>query len=331
MRTIVIALCILLAIAYVSAVPVTPNVHRKFYEFQVKYAKSYDTAAEKAHRVQVFAENLKRVELMNAEQDEPVFGITKFMDLTPVEFKKYYLNFQVPAELPKLETVEVEESDALPTYWDWRYNATDGVAVGQVITPVKDQQQCGSCWAFSATESIEAAWVIAGNKQAILGPQQIVDCDTVDAGCDGGYPTNAFDYVIKAGGQMTEEAYPYKAVDGNCVFKKTDIAASITAWKYVSQAAGGETKMANYVASTGPLSVCVDASSWQFYSGGVLKTCTKNIDHAVQATGFSEMGGIPVWHVRNSWGGDWGESGYIYLERGVNMCDIATIVAAAEA
>jgi len=87
--------------------------------------------------------------------------------------------------------------------------------------------------------------------------------------------------------------------------------------------------MMSFVAQQGPLSVCVDAAPWQYYTGGVLKTCGDSIDHAVQATGFGTQAGTDVWNVRNSWGADWGEQGYIWLERGKNLCNIATVVTAA--
>jgi len=121
-------------------------------------------------------------------------------------------------------------------------------------------------------------------------------------------------------------------VGGTCNFKKADVGADIISWHYVSQKATDETTtMLTYVAERGPVSVCVDAAPWQYYTGGVLKTCGSSIDHAVQATGFGVQSGTEVWNVRNSWGADWGEQGYIWLERGKNLCQIATIVTAAVA
>jgi len=159
-----------------------------------------------------------------------------------------------------------------------------------------------------------------------------VDCDTGDDGCDGGYPSSAFKYIIGNDGLDLESDYPYKGVGGSCKFKKADVGGTITSWHYVSQAASTEnTKMLTYVAETGPVSVCVDAAPWQYYTGGVLKTCGTSIDHAVQATGYGVQNGIQTWNVRNSWGADWGEQGYIWLERGKNLCEIATIVTAAVA
>jgi len=138
--------------------------------------------------------------------------------------------------------------------------------------------------------------------------------------------------VISAGGLEPESDYPYTGVNGKCTFNSGEVAAKISAWKYVSQSASGETGMVTYVANTAPLSVCVDASTWQYYQSGVLKVCGDSIDHCVQITGFTSMDSLDVWTVRNSWGTDWGVNGFIYVERGKNLCaiaDVATTVTAA--
>jgi len=316
------AICVLLGLLFVSLVlgkEIIPrDVYHEFVAFEREFGKTYPTPEERHNRIRVFHENLLRVEAMNLLQDGEVFGVTKFMDLTPEEFKSTYLKY-IPGDYSsedRMYDFSTLPTDA-PTTRDWR-NTTD------VITPVKNQEQCGSCWAFSATESIESAWVQAGKPQAILGPQQIVDCDQTDDGCGGGNTETAYEYVIKAGGQETEKDYPYTGQDGNCKFKKADIAVTITSWKYICQSAKQELgNMLDYVGTTGPVSVCVDAAPWQYYNGGVLKTCGMQVDHCVQVVGYTETNSIPVWIVRNSWGADWGEKGYILIERGKNLCDIA--------
>jgi len=326
MRSLLVFVVFALFVSFSLAKVLNEECINKFAVFEAKYNKVY-THEERHHRMGIFAENLERVQAMNAEHDGDVFGVTKFMDLTPEEFKAQYLNLQVPNPLPEAPVAQIQAKapEDLPAEYDWRNNGT-------CITPVKNQEQCGSCWAFSATESTEAAWVLAGNTQVVLAPQQIVDCDTNDDGCNGGYPSSAFAYIIKNKGLDLEVDYPYKGVDGTCAFKKADVGGTIISWHYVSQSASTEmTDMMTYVAERGPVSVCVDAAPWQFYNGGVLKTCGSSIDHAVQATGYGTQSGTPVWNVRNSWGADWGEQGYIWLERGKNLCEIATIVTAAVA
>jgi len=320
-----VALCFA-SVALAAMTNADVEVLKQFHAFETKYNKQYDSPGERFHRIGVFAVNLERVKFMNEEHGTPVFGVTKFMDLTPEEFKAKYLTLSLPDRLPEMPFAEAPLANS--TQWDWGINKTG------IITAVKNQEQCGSCWAFSATESVESAWALAGNTLQTLAPQQIVDCDTggVDQGCNGGYPYDAFKYVIRAGGMEPEVDYPYRAVEGTCKFAKSKVVASITSWHLVSQAAATEnTKMLNYVANSGPVSICVDASSWQYYTGGVLRRCGNQIDHAVQATGYSVVQGVNAWNVRNSWGADWGVNGYIYLERGINLCEIATIVTAATA
>jgi len=309
-------LAVLLLVSFVAAKEaIHRDVYRQFVEFETKFAKTYETVEERTHRIHVFSENLRLVAEMNAVHDGDVFGVTKFMDLSPEEFKANYLTVTPRPQRPD-SYLHVRKGDP-PATMDWR-NQTG------VITPVKNQEQCGSCWAFSATEAIESAWVLAGNPQAILGPQQIVDCDTFDGGCGGGNTETAYKYVIQAGGQELEKNYPYTGQDGNCRFQKGKIAASIKSWKYVCQSANQELgNMLDYVGTEGPVSVCVDAAPWQYYNGGVLKSCGQQVDHCVQVVGYDDVNSIPVWMVRNSWGEDWGEKGYIWVERGKNLCAIA--------
>lgn len=197
-----------------------------------------------------------------------------------------------------------------------------------MVTPVKDQGQCGSCWDFSATETMESVWAIAGNKLTQLSEQQTLDCDSTDYGCDGGWPYNAYAYIISAGGVETEADYPYEAVGGTCNFQSNEVAAKFSSWKYVIQDKD-ETKMQTYVYENSPVSVCVDAEIWQTYTSGVItqaSDCGTSIDHCVQVTGWQQMDGMAVWNVRNSWNTDWGVNGYIYVQIGSDNCAIAEVV-----
>jgi len=232
------------------------------------------------------------------------------------------------------EAAEPMPATALPVNVDWRNKS--------VISAVKDQGQCGSCWAFSATETIESAWYQAKGKMQILSPQQIVSCDTGDEGCGGGWPSAAYQYVISAGGQETNAVYPYTSgtsgANGNCNFKQADVAVKISNWNYVINpcnddncASQNESGLAAAIAAIGPASICVDAETWQDYSSGVLKSnCPRgfdDLDHCVQLVGYAGYGTTnPYWIVRNSWGTSWGESGYIYIAYGSNLCGIADTV-----
>jgi C1A family cysteine protease len=193
---------------------------------------------------------------------------------------------------------------------------------------VKNQGYCGSCWAFSATEQIESDFWKASGTEVILAPQQITSCDKTAYGCGGGWTEHAYEYVIRAGGVETEADYPYVSgtteVTEACVSNSTEYVVTIGGYETVSSSAAGESAMANYVASTGPLSVCLDAQSWNFYTGGILTKCGTTVDHCVQAVGLDTTGDTPYWIVRNSWGTNWGYEGYIYMEYGVNLCEIAS-------
>jgi len=220
-------------------------------------------------------------------------------------------------------------------------DSVDWSAAGDV-TPVKDQGSCGSCWAFSTTGNIEGQWALAGNKLTSLSEQNLVDCDhkcctfeneqACDAGCDGGLPQNAYEYVISAGGIDTEDSYKYEGYDGTCRFKPASVGAKIANWTFVSK---NEDQIAAYLVANGPLSIAVDAIEWQFYVGGVFYLpCGTDLDHAVLLVGYGVETNIffqnmPYWTVKNSWGSWWGSSGYIYVEKGVGECGINTYVSSA--
>jgi cathepsin L len=200
----------------------------------------------------------------------------------------------------------------LPTSVDWN-------AAGKV-TPVKDQGQCGSCWSFSSTGSIEANYAILNNCAPIsLSEQQLVDCSTAEGnqGCNGGLMDQAFTYVANVSGLCTEDAYPYTAQDGTCGLPGQ--CTPVVAIKgFTDVTANSEAALQAAVAQQ-PVSVAVDASGmdWQFYSSGVMSdACGTELDHGVLAAGYGTSSGTPYWLVKNSWGSSWGQSGYVMLKRG---------------
>jgi len=282
-----------------------------FFSFMTTYGKKYKSDEEFLSRFQIFKENLKIIAEKNEKYGATTqYAVNKFADLSKSEFKELYLMKNLPPYVEG-ELLNVTFDGVAPTTFDWR---TKGA-----ITGIKDQGQCGSCWAFSATENIESVYKIQKNTLPILGPQQIVDCDKTDYGCSGGWPHAAFTYVIKQGGQDTEATYPYTARDGTCKFKTAGIGAKISAYKSVAK---DETTILNGLVSTAPFSVCVDAESWSFYSGGVMtpSQCGRSVDHCVQLIGYDQTKTPGYWIVRNSWGTDWGLQGLIYLQLGGDTC-----------
>jgi C1A family cysteine protease len=292
------------------------DIETEFGKWTSNNNKVY-TPEEYQRRLATFTSNLDLIQQLNEEANGgAIFALNKFADLTPQEFKAKYLGYQ-PSATPKIvEELELS-SEAVPDTFDWISK--------DKVTPVKNQEQCGSCWAFSATENIESVWMIAKDLTPAtfkpLAPQQIVDCDKRDGGCNGGNPPTAYEYIIEAGGQDTEASYPYHAVNQACQFKPADVEAKITTYKMVSS----EDAMKTATATVAPLSICVDASQWQFYSSGVMTPSQcggTSLDHCVQAVGYDTAANPPYWNVRNSWGTDWGLSGYIRLEYGHNTCGL---------
>jgi C1A family cysteine protease len=321
---------LLLLIAAASALVYTPTrrfltLSQKFDEYTQFWNKNY-SAIERPARFENFKMNSKKIAQMNAQTKArgfgATFGFTKFSDWSEREQKS--LNGFIPHNKDILgkrpvgqRTVEQNPTKAI----DW-------VAKGKT-TPVKDQGQCGSCWAFSTTETIESANLMAGKSVKPLGPQEIVDCDSSDEGCGGGDPQEAIQWVKDQGGQDTEACYPYTAEDGTCASSKCTPANTV---KSVIPISGSEDAMYTALGQYGPLSICADASSWSNYNGGILTAdqCGSDVDHAIQLTGYSpDQGGY--WIVRNSWGEDWGEKGFIYLQYGQNTCDCTSETTAATA
>jgi C1A family cysteine protease len=314
-------LALALAAVANAALQITPQTLKAFQDFQTKYAKTYASEEEFAKRLQVFAKNLVMVNKQNAEHiligGDAVFGVTKFMDLTPEEFSAMYLTYIAPDESNRTRVVPTFDGP-LATTVDW-------VAKG-ATTRVKDQGQCGSCWAFSAVAAVESYASLSGKYGLIeLSTQQVNSCDKTDGGCNGGNTETAYQYIKSAGGLETNAQYPYTSgtgITGHCKFSASNIKVSIAGYTSVAK---GEDNLKTAL-NSGPVSICVAASAFQTYRSGVLKSCPGFIDHCVQAVGYDDSFTTPYWRVRNSWGTSWGESGYIRVESGKNLCKISNDV-----
>jgi len=270
---------------------------------------------------------MERAADLNAKNPYARFGMNQFSDLSPEEFTKYYL---MPFDKQQYETIRPPTKSVFGervhqgSSFDWGSKG--------VVTPVYNQGQCGSCWAFSATETIESYYALAGGTLTSLSMEQIVSCDQNDHGCEGGFPSSAYQYVQSEGGIDSYQAFPYTAENGQapgCQFVQSAVVTNVASQQSIS----GEQGLYQQLSSGGPVSVCVDASSWQSYEGGVLTSCGNNVDHCVQATGYTnyspEYNGESAWNVRNSWGTSWGQNGYILVATGQDLCsigDYATIV-----
>ena len=286
-----------------------------FEKFKTTYNKSYNSLEEEKIRFDIFRDFLQIIDQRNGNDTLAVHGITKFADLSNDEFKATFLGYK-PLEddtYINAKTKQVNSYDGNLTYVNWADIYT---------TPVKDQGYCGSCWAFSATEQIESDSIRLGllTTSDALSPEQIVQCDSIDDGCNGGNTGTAFEYVRSAGGIETDAQYPYTSyydVTGTCESNADDFVVTVDEYYSLSD----EEAMISHIFSTGPIAICLDASSWSSYVSGIITTCGYEVDHCVQAVGINMAEGY--WIVRNSWGTEWGNEGYIWLESGTNMCNIA--------
>ncbi len=285
--------------------------------YKQDWSKQFSSSAEEAHHFQSFVENLRVIDQRNMIERKnngtAIHGLTQFSDLSQEEFAARYLKADPSQRSGDRLVADITgEPDTTAALVDWS---------GKLTTPVKNQGYCGSCWAFSATEQIESDTIRTLGVSYILSPEQITQCDTTSHGCNGGWTENAYKYVTKAGGIETEQAYPYTSFSGTtgkCAVVASKEVIAVKSYATVV----GESKMATYMQGTGPLSVCLDASSWNSYNSGIMKTCGKSVDHCVQAVGVDATS-TGYWKVRNSWGTGWGESGYIRLAYGANTCNIA--------
>jgi cathepsin F len=293
--------------------------HDDFDRWVQKHGKTYANDVEYQHRREIFHQNRLLVHKMNSLKDGARYELNLFADMTPDEHKGMYRGWAVPEAMKSAPQGSFKVSaDPTPTSWDWR---TKGA-----VTEVKNQGQCGSCWSFSTTGNVEGQWFLAGHTLTPLSEQQFVDCDKVDQGCNGGLPSNAFEYAIKAGGIESEASYPYTAMDGSCQFSASKVVAKISNWTAVST---DEDTIASVLVSTGPLSIGINAEWMQFYAGGVsdpLFCNPKALDHGVLIVGFGTQDSKPYWIIKNSWGPTWGEKGYYLIIRGKGKCGLNTMV-----
>jgi len=319
-----IILCVLLGVAVANAAVFKEEEYQfLFTKFMTQYNKKY-THDTFFYRYTVFKANLDKITLSNKQNHTYTLGMNAMGDMTLAEYKatKLGLNATANSYLRSKNTAGPHNHVKAPASVDWR---TQGA-----VTPIKDQGQCGSCWAFSTTGSTEgAAFIATKNKPLVsLSEQQLVDCSGAEGnqGCNGGLMDQAFQYIITNKGITTEAAYPYTAQDGTCKTKNVPAAVTITGFTDVQQ--GNEAALASAVA-IGPVSVAIEADQacFQFYTSGILSdpSCGTQLDHGVLAVGYGTQSGTDYWIVKNSWGTSWGMSGYVLIERGTNECGIASM------
>jgi cathepsin L len=297
---------------------------KAWLDFVGKYGKTYKHD-EVHYRYEIFKKTVDYIDDHNSKPSTFTVGINKFSDLTPFEFQTYYMGTRVDATqyIRKGTPQVIDDSVAAPApSFDWR---TKGA-----VTPIKNQGQCGSCWSFSTTGSMEGCHFLTTHQLVGLSEQNLVDCSQQEGneGCNGGLMDDAFQYIITNKGIDTESSYPYTAEDGTCSYSASNCGSLLGGFTDVQS--GSEAALLVALAVE-PISVAIDASqpSFQSYTGGVYyePACSSTqLDHGVLAVGWGTTGGSDYWIVKNSWGTDWGMNGYILMSRNKNNnCGIATM------
>ena len=291
-----------------------------------EHGKEYPDEITELRRHAIWQANKKYVDMHNthlADRMGFTVGMNEYADMDGAEFSKMFNGYISGRKSTSTNRfLFLSTGGDAPNSVDWR---TKGY-----VTGIKNQGQCGSCWAFSTTGSLEGQHFKATGKLVSLSEQNLVDCSGAEGnqGCNGGLMDNAFEYIIKNGGIDTEASYPYVARDETCRYNPANSGA--TDKSYVDVAHENENALTEAIASIGPISVAIDAShqSFQLYHNGVYyePACSETaLDHGVLAVGYGTDSGSDMYIVKNSWGTSWGMQGYIYMSRNhSNNCGIAT-------
>lgn len=307
--------------------------------YKTQHNKVYKSNHEELQRRLIWESNIRYIEKHNREAALGKHSFTvkmnKYGDMENREFVRQMNGYKASPLANKIKSsslikkcpLDFDFELAVPKSVDWRKRG--------YVTPVKDQGQCGSCWAFSAIAAVEGQHFKLTGELVSLSEQNLVDCSSKfgNEGCNGGWPDNAFEYIRTNRGVDTEASYPYEATQKTCRFNTSTVGATVETYSDVPS--GNETILTSSVAFVGPISVAIDASdiSFQFYSSGIYsvdgcKTDRDDLDHAVAVVGYgslSDDGRQDYYIVKNSWATGWGDQGYILMARNKNnMCGIAT-------
>jgi len=291
-----------------------------FREFKNKHAKVYASDEHEMERFQIFKENVAYINShnLNADTHGYTLGINQYADMTNAEYRST-LSTRPNREAGSLFIAPSNVS--VPDSVDWRDE--------KIVTPVKNQGQCGSCWAFSTVAALEGQYAKKEGNLVSFSEQQLVDCSRPQGnmGCNGGLMDQGFQYIQKYGIER-EDDYTYTARDGTCKFDESKVVTKVTGFVDVKHQ--DEDALKTALATVGPISVAIDAShqSFQLYHSGVYNPvfCSSTrLDHGVTAVGYGAEGSTDYWLIKNSWGAGWGESGYVKIARNHgNKCGVAT-------
>ncbi|XP_066923674.1 procathepsin L-like [Clytia hemisphaerica] len=316
-----LALLCLIGVCVGYTIEKNPQVEdNEWLVWRLTHKKAYKDLDEERVRYAIWKDNAQYITEFNAQNKHMKLKINHFGDYTNLEFRAQMNGYRTMNSTGASTFMRPAHLQA-PQEVDWRQQG--------YVTPVKNQGQCGSCWAFSTTGSLEGQHFKKTGQLVSLSEQNLVDCSGEEGnnGCNGGLMDYAFRYIQKDGID-TEESYPYTAQDGTCKFSKSNVGATVSGYTDVSR--GDENALRDAIASVGPISVAIDAShrSFQFYSTGVYyepQCSSTRLDHGVLAVGYGSDNGQDYWLVKNSWGMSWGSEGYIKMRRNYyNNCGVAS-------
>ncbi|XP_075198809.1 procathepsin L-like [Anomaloglossus baeobatrachus] len=301
--------------------------------WKIKYEKKYATEDDELFRRQTWDATWHKVQKHNQLASQGLsrykMAMNKFADMTSEErSSRSCVTSNKISLAPKKRPMQPRGKNFnIPESVDWRDS--------NCVSPVQNQgDYCGSCWAFATVGVVESHYCIKAKELVKMSEQQLVDCDGVNDGCCGGMPTDALEYISR-NGLMKAKDYEYSEKKFTCLYKpKNAINVNVTKHYVLPQ----EDNMASSVALDGPITVLIDASSdLMEYSEGIFDgECTEEINHAVIAVGYGTEydeetdENVDYWIVKNSWGEDWGENGYIKMKRNINQCGIASMPASVD-
>jgi len=309
-------------IAVAAAHNISDEIQDQYLAHIAEHGKSYGTKEEFEYRMAIFAKNVRYIELHNAitEKDGEhahKVGVNAMADMTEMEYKKLRGYKKPMNKVPRYDNST--EGVEVPAAIDWRAKGA--------VTPPKNQGQCGSCWSFSTTGSMEGRYQIAGNPLTAFSEQQFVDCSASfgNQGCNGGLMDDAFKYA-EANKIETESDYPYEGKVGTCHAQ-----GGVTTVKSYADVKTNSPLDLKAAVATGPVSVAIDAAGigFQLYFGGIMKHfCGTSLDHGVLVVGYgTSSSNEDFWILKNSWGGSWGEKGFFRIfrddsEAGPGVCGL---------